>query len=142
MTPAGNDLVLEVRDQENETVLIGSSGMLAPFIHDDYWQYRIRLSDEQAIVGFPKFSTIGIGFAKEEDWNTNLPYHCDAEEIYQHIEHNKDDDAIPRQRCIEAIRLIQAQITPCGKPGRWIDKCVLPAGHEDGYMHADYNGGE
>ena len=30
----------------------------------------VRLSDAQAILGFPKYLTIGIGFAIEDDWNT------------------------------------------------------------------------
>ena len=66
-----------------------------------------RLSEAQAIVGFPKFFTVGIGFAQEEDWNTNLPYTCDADEIYDHIAHNKGDDSITREDCVPAIRLVQ-----------------------------------
>lgn len=101
-------LVLERKDQANETAVIGAAMMMTPMIDEDYWAYRVRLSDKQAIVGFPKFMTVGIGFAVEEDWNTNLPYTCDAEEIYDHIQHNKGDDAIGREACLEAIRLIQA----------------------------------
>lgn len=100
------DLVLETKDQRNETPEIGPV-MLTPPIDEDYWAYRVRLSDEQAIVGFPKFFTVGIGFAKEEDWNTNLPYTCDAVEIYDHIEHNKGDESISREDCITAIQMIQ-----------------------------------
>lgn len=102
-------LVLEIRGQENKTVEIGPLSM-APPIDEDYWAFRVRLSEKQAIVGFPKFSTVGIGFAQEEDWNTNFPYTCDAEEIYQHIEHNKADDAISREDCLTAIRMIQDAI--------------------------------
>ena len=67
----------------------------------------MRLSEIQAIVGFPKFFTVGIGFAQEEDWNTNLPFTCDADEIYEHIAHNEGDDSISREDCIAAIRLVQ-----------------------------------
>ena len=101
-----SDLTLEVRGQENETAFPGPI-MLTPAVDEDYWQYRVRLSGTQAILGFPKFMTIGIGFAQEEDWNTNLPYTCEAEQIYDHIAHNKGDDAIAREDCLAAIRLVQ-----------------------------------
>jgi len=99
-------LVLEDRKQENETAHIGPA-MLAPFVNEDYWRFRVRLSDTQAMLGFPKFTTLGIGFAQEEDWNTNLPYTCGTEEIYEHIEHNKGDDTITRDDCVAAIQMIQ-----------------------------------
>lgn len=78
-----------------------------PPVGEDYWLYRVRVADGQAVVGFPKFSTVGIGFAVETDWNTNLPYTCDTVEIYEHIEHNRGDESIRREDCIEAIRMIQ-----------------------------------
>ena len=99
-------LALERKDQQNETPQIGPL-MLTPPVNEDYWLFRVRLSDTQAIVGFPKFRTIGIGFAREEDWNTNLPYTCGAAEIYDHIAHNKGDDAITREACIAAIEMVQ-----------------------------------
>jgi hypothetical protein len=104
------ELTLETKAQRNETAVLGAGGtslMLTPPIDEDYWEYRVRLSDTQAIVGFPKFMTIGIGFAREEDWNTNLPYTCGAEEIYDHIAHNKGDDAITREDCTAAIEMVQ-----------------------------------
>lgn len=73
---------------------------MTPVIDENYWSYRVRLSQSQAIVGFPKFWTVGIGFACETDWNTNLPYTEDAEAIYDHISHNKGDDTIRRADCI------------------------------------------
>ncbi|MES2211495.1 MAG: hypothetical protein V4515_15125 [Chloroflexota bacterium] len=100
------ELVLETKDQENKTPVIGGA-MLTPLIDEDYWLYRVRLSETQAIVGFPKFNTVGIGFAQEEDWNTNLPYTCKTEEIYEHIKHNKADDTIAREDCLDAIALVQ-----------------------------------
>lgn len=102
-------LTLETRNQQDRTAHIGPV-MLTPPIDEGYWSWRVRLSGTQSIVGFPKFGTIGIGFAQEEDWNTNLPYTCDTEEIYDHIAHNKGDDAISRNDCLAAIRLIQAAI--------------------------------
>jgi len=106
------DLTLERKDQPNKTPVFGDgaggTAMLTPLIDEGYWLFRVRVSDKQAIVGFPKFFTIGIGFAVEEDWNTNFPYTCTAEEIYDHIEHNKADDSISRERCIEAIEMVRA----------------------------------
>lgn len=103
-------LTLETKQQDNQTVVMGHLQMTPP-LDGDYWEYRVRLSDRQAIVGFPKFSTVGIGFAVEDDdWNTNLPYTCSAEDIYAHIECNKGDDSITREACLAAIELIQAAI--------------------------------
>lgn len=109
------DLILERREQENETVTLsepsGRTAMsLTPFVSESYWAYRVKLSDRQAIVGFPKFSTVGIGFAVEEDWNTNLPYTCGVDEIWKHVAHNKGDDTIVDADCVEAIRMVRAAI--------------------------------
>jgi hypothetical protein len=103
-------LTLERQDQPDRTPTFGVGGVrlsLTPSLGEDYWLYRVRLTEKQALLGFPKFFTVGIGFAVEEDWNTNLPYTYDAEEIYEHIEHNRGDEAITREHCLEAIRLIQ-----------------------------------
>ncbi|TDB86445.1 hypothetical protein E1264_17760 [Actinomadura sp. KC216] len=107
------DLVLETKAQPDETVHAGPA-MLTPAIDEDYWLYRVKLSERQAIVGFPKFGLIGIGFAVEEDWNTNLPSGCDAEQIYEHIAHNKGDDSISREDCLSAIRMIQDAVREAG----------------------------
>lgn len=104
------ELKLEIRDQEDRTPHVGPA-MLTPPISEDYWSYRVRVADGQAIVAFPKFGTIGVGFAVEEDWNTNLPYDSSAETIYDHIEHNRGDESITRETCIAAIRMIQDAIT-------------------------------
>lgn len=106
---SANAMVLENKNQPDETPVAGPF-MLTPPISEDYWTYRVRLSDTQAVLGFPKFFTVGIGFAEEEDWNANLPYSCDAEEIYEHIEHNKGDDDITREDCLTAIRMIQQAV--------------------------------
>lgn len=81
--------------------------MITPPIDEDFWLLRVKVSKEQAIVGFPKFMQLGIGFAVEADWNTNLPSRVTAERIFEHIKHNKGDTAIPDARCIEAIRMVQ-----------------------------------
>jgi len=86
-----------------------SQGAIAvtPPLDEGYWIYRVPLKHGQAIVAFPKFFTVGCGFAQEEDWNTNLPISCSASEIYNHIEHNKKYDDITREECIAAIEAIQ-----------------------------------
>jgi hypothetical protein len=108
------NLQLECRDQANETLVYGNDaavGLVSPLVDEDYWQYRVMVSERQAVVGFPKYSTIGIGFAIEEDWNVNLKYTNDTDRIWQHIRCNKGDEAIPDEWCIEAIRLIQEAAT-------------------------------
>jgi hypothetical protein len=81
--------------------------LMTPPIDENYWLFRVKLHKNQAIVGFPKFCTIGIGFAQEEDWNTNLPYDCNTEEIYNHIRHNKKYKSIKKEDCLKAIKMIQ-----------------------------------
>ncbi len=100
------ELRLERRDQADKTTHFGNV-MLTPALGEDYWAYRVLLSPSQAIVGFPKFFTTGIGFAVEEDWNTNLPYTCETEEIFAHIAHNKGDDSISDDDVREAIRMVR-----------------------------------
>lgn len=100
-------LHLEYRpEQADESPTIGTL-IFTPPIDDDYWRWRVAVGDGQAIVGFPKFTTIGIGFAREEDRNTNLPHTQTAEAIFDHIAYNKGDDTIPDERCLRAIRMVQ-----------------------------------
>ena len=100
-------LILEKRSQGNRTIDV-TPVMMTPPIDEDYWTYRVKLNDAgQAIVGFPKFTTIGIGFAQEEDWNTNLPYTCDANEILAHIIHNCGDTSIKDADVLLAIAMVQ-----------------------------------
>lgn len=101
------ELVLEVNESFDQPTGDLGRVLITPAISPDYWIYRVRLTDEQAILGFPKFTGIGIGFEHEEDWNSNLPFSCPASRIYDHIEHNKGDDSITRERCIEAIEIVR-----------------------------------
>ncbi|MCX6304396.1 MAG: hypothetical protein NT040_05475 [Bacteroidetes bacterium] len=81
--------------------------MFTPSVGKDYWLFRVKLFKDQAIIGFPKFSTIGIGFAIEDaDSNTNLPYSLFPEQIYSHIKANKKYDEITKEDCIQAIALV------------------------------------
>lgn len=108
-------LVLERRAQADETGKVeveGATLAVAPPVDEDYWEYRVVVSEEpyQAVVGFPKFFTIGIGFAVEDaDWNTNLPYKCETDMIVDHIWVNRKarGTAAFREKVTEAVRLVQ-----------------------------------
>ena len=106
-------LTLEINQSQLPTEAVDSlakSGMLlTPPLDEHFWLYRVAVSEKQAIVGFPKFGVVGVGFQHEEDWNTNLPSSADAAELYEHISHNRKagGDCPPKQRCLDAIRLIQ-----------------------------------
>lgn len=99
-------LKLERREQVNNTSTFGVV-TITPMINEDYWEYRVVLNDNQAVLGFPKFDTIGIGFAIETNWNTNLPFVCSIDDIFNHIRHNKGDRSIPDWRVVEAITMIR-----------------------------------
>ena len=78
----------------------------------------MRVSPKQAIVGFPKFSTIGIGFMVEDDWNTNLPYQSGAKKIWEHIKHNREvpGDELPTDEdCKRAIKMVIDAATAAAK---------------------------
>lgn len=101
-------LQLEVNSDCHDPAVFGGAIAVTPPIGESYWMFRVKLDNQgQAILGFPKFFTIGIGFAKEEDWNTNLPYSSSAEDIYAHIKHNKGNASIGRDKCIAAIELVR-----------------------------------
>lgn len=95
---------------DKSRALEGTGVMITPPIDENFWLLRVPVSETQAIVGFPKFNVIGVGFQVENDWNTNLPSGTHAIEIYDHIKHNKGDAKISRGRCIEAITLIQKKV--------------------------------
>lgn len=107
-------LTLEINKKfaptNQEVGIVSPHILMTPAIGDDYWKYRVKLCKDQAILGFPKFGTVGIGFAKEEDWNTNLPFRCEVEKIYNHIKHNKKYKQIKKSDCIKAIGLIKGYI--------------------------------
>lgn len=108
-------LTLETKPQRDLT-RTGGGLSITPPIDETYWLYRVPLTDRQALVAFPKFGLVGIGFAVEDDdWNTNLPSTCDAVEIYEHIECNKGDDSISRENCIAAIRMLQDAVVEAAR---------------------------
>lgn len=81
--------------------------MMTPMIDEDYWTFRVKLHEDQAVVAFPKFGTMGIGFAIEEDWNTNLPFQCKTVNICKHILKNKKYEQITEYQIKRAIRILQ-----------------------------------
>ena len=105
-------LTLERKVQHDPPPITTGGGiiMITPPLDEDFWSYRVELTETQAILGFPKFGVVGIGFAEEEDWNTNLPSSADTEEILEHIGHNRGDDTITDKEILEAIELIQIAI--------------------------------
>ena len=111
-TMVSMDLVLERKDQD-PSGQITPGIMITPRLSEDYWSYRVQLTEDQAIVGFPKFSTIGIGFAVEKaDWNTNLPYTSPTDKIYNHIKHNAGyHPDLTRGNIMAAIALVQQAAT-------------------------------
>jgi len=95
-------------EKSNDIIKVGNvQVMFTPNISEEYWVFRIKLFKDQSLLAFRKFTTLGIGFAQEEDWNTNLPYNCDANQIYDHIKINKKYKQITKTMCIEAIKLLQ-----------------------------------
>lgn len=80
--------------------------LITPPISEIYWIARVRVTRRQALLLFPKFSTYGIGFAYEKDWNTNLPYSESAEKIFNHIKCNKGKVAKDKD-CLKAIKLLK-----------------------------------
>ena len=81
--------------------------MFTPAIDEDYWLMRVKLYKDQSLVAFPKFGLIGVGFAIESDWNTNLPYQTSPERLYEHIKVNKKYRAITKQMCLEGLKMLQ-----------------------------------
>jgi len=96
---------VEVKDAPLRT-LSGGIVFVTPPLDDTFWLARVVVSKDQAVVAFPKFGQIGIGFQHEDkDWNTNLPYTCYAEKIYNHIRINRR--SARREKCITAINALQ-----------------------------------
>ena len=87
--------------------------MFTPDIDENYWIMRVKVyhdkvnNKDQSIIAFPKFGLIGVGFAIESDWNTNLPYQTDTERLYKHIKVNKKYRAITKQTCLEGLKMLQ-----------------------------------
>ena len=65
-------LQLEFRDNYNLSegcfkTPNGGGILMTPAIGEDYWVFRVQLHEDQALLAFPKFFQLGIGFAQEED---------------------------------------------------------------------------
>ena len=123
-------LVLEINEKFidgdlNKVDLGGIVAIITPPLDEDYWQFRVKVNDEQAIVGFPKFTTIGIGFALEDDWNTNLPYNTSTKAIWEWIKHNKHYASIPDKRCLEAIKMVQKAATDFSQAEKEAEELII-----------------
>lgn len=112
-------LALELNARKVVDPSAGRRVMVTPPLHDGYWLARVPVGrkGKQAVVCFPKFGTIGIGFQQEEDHNTNFAFAHPAEEILDHIRKNKGEE-IPDARCLKAIRLLQEFAAEYLKHGR------------------------
>jgi len=117
------DLYLERRAQRDATpayAVDDSIVLFTPPVSADYWAYRVRVAEGQAVLGFGKFGTIGIGFAVEDDWNTNLPYTQDTDAIVNHIWHNRGpnlaDNEYDRNTVRAAVAIIQNAVREDGGP--------------------------
>lgn len=123
-------LLLEINDIEDQTgsILVPNGiVMTTPPIGENYWLFRVRLYKDQAILAFPKFSLLGVGFALEEDWNRNLPIDnrstdSDLEEIWSWIRCNKKYPQITKKIGMEALKLIRTAYDRFGKPFSVIEK--------------------
>ena len=90
------------------------SMMVSPTTGNDYWMFRVKLCNDQSVLGFPKFGMIGVGMAIEEkSSNTNLPL-CplytpfkNATRIAEHIKCNKKYKSITFKMIVDAILLIE-----------------------------------
>ena len=103
-------LRLERKSQADTGVIVPGAISITPTIDEDYWAYRVGLTEAQALLGFPKFGTIGIGFAVEDyDWNRNLPSTCETEKIFKHIWPNAGP-GVAEHVVLEAIVLIQQAV--------------------------------
>ena len=108
-------LVLERKSQDDSSGRVSERVLITPAIGADYWSYRVDVGGGQAVLGFPKFGTIGVGFAVEDDWNTNLPYRCETDEIFEHIKHNRKPSTASDDEIKQAIELIcEAAATDTG----------------------------
>lgn len=105
------ELQLEFRDgYHGQTHMFNVGGvtiMATPPINEDYWVFRVKLHEDQSVIAFPKFGTMGIGFAQEEDWNTNLPYQSETEKICDHIWVNHKHPEITKETTLKAIKMLQ-----------------------------------
>jgi hypothetical protein len=107
-----NEMTVEFNSKfqkDNDEFIINDTKiMITPKLDKDYWIFRVRLHEDQSVIAFPKFSTIGIGFAIEEsDWNTNLPASINAESICDHIWENHKYESITKEMVVNAIKMLQ-----------------------------------
>jgi hypothetical protein len=120
-----DDLKLRRRAEEDQTrvgpnLSIGRSG------GDDYWAYRVDLSDKQALIGFPKHGTIGIDFLHNR--GEDLPYSVNPERLADFFAPGRllgGDAVIPREHVIRAIKMIREAVVEHGDGDmRCMGQCI------------------
>lgn len=95
-----------VKDNDPIKLPGGVVALVTPPLDGNFWIARVPVKDDQAVVAFPKFGQIGIGFQYEDvDWNRNLPATVKSGEIFDHIKANAR--GARKMDCIRAIRLLQ-----------------------------------
>jgi hypothetical protein len=121
--PSATDAATTMRTPGGPTLLLGG----APKAGE--WLYRVEVGGGQAVIGFPKFDVIvGVGFEREEDWNTNLPSSVPARDIFEHIRHNRGPATATDEEIVEAIEMVRRAVAR-DRPG-------TPMLTEDDYAEA------
>lgn len=97
----GFPLVLEERVEPGPA---DEAGPLDGYFND--WLFRVKVSDGQAVIGYPRLSTIGVGFAVEsdDDFGVDAPYDLGVEEIWAAIRVNAG--GVPEGLAVQAIRIV------------------------------------
>lgn len=98
-------LVLTVNSAAIPQLIEPGGGPEVVFTGDRDYVYRVEVSDDQALLGFEKCGSIGIGFEREVEEGLDLPSSCLTRRIYEHIRCNAR--GVDSRRCYAAIRIIQ-----------------------------------
>lgn len=88
------------------------------------WLFRVDVGGGQAVIGFPKYTTIGVGFEQEpESGNTNLPYTTPAKALLNHSWCNRGGMTATPEEALRAFELVQeAAQEALGKPVKTEDE--------------------
>lgn len=106
-------LSVEINQNANiDKSFLGGRLVVTPPIGEDWWTLRVKVSAKQSILVFPKFGIFGCGFAKEIDWNTNLPIACQVGELWNHIKVNRA--GVSEEKCLAALNLIREEAFKLG----------------------------
>jgi hypothetical protein len=110
-----DDLKLRRRSQEDQTRVPGTNISIGRSGAEDYWTYRVDLTENQALIGFPKHGTIGIDFLHNR--GEDLPYTSDPEYLADFFAPGRlegGDTEISRAAVIRAIKMIREAVVEDG----------------------------